>query len=514
MEEQHPISDFSQEDLSLLSQSGISLEEATRQLNLLKRGCASLDIISAASLEQGIFRISQEQMGQYLEGWHDYLMHGERKIVKFVPASGAATRMFQLLYEIEEGKPLTDNQKRFFDHIEEFAFWEELNAACLRNDWRTISKLAETEQYKTIANNLLEKQGLNYGNSPKGMLFFHRYHEQRSRTPIGEHMAEGAMYTKDQEGKVRIHFTVSPEHWDHFKAVVDRCIPYFQDKYGVVYDVSLSVQKDDTRTLALGEDHRPFREKEDHLLLRPGGHGALISNLNEIDAEIVFIKNIDNVLPDHLKSSTVMYKKLLGGILLHVRERIFGYLRQLKKGKTSEGLLNEILDFMEEILCIRHQNREVLQENELIEYIRGKLNRPIRVCGMVLNEGEPGGGPYLIRETDGSTSLQILESSQIGNNKEDQEKMLQGKYFNPVDLCCSLVDFEGKPFDLYQFVNEQTSFISTKSISGKRATILERPGLWNGAMHHWNTLFVEVPLETFSPVKTVLDLLKPEHQGK
>lgn len=512
MEEQDYKEMFFSEDMDQIAENGISWEEIKRQMFRLKKGCPSLSIEAPASLEKGIFRLSLEEIGQYSDVWHDYLQRRERRIVKFVPASGAASRMFQFLYDLKENSPLTEDQQTFFDRIEEFAFWEELNASCLRNDWKTINKLIENQEYKVVANNLLEKQGLNYGNSPKGMLYFHRYSD-RNRTPIGEHMSEGAMYIRDVEGQVRLHFTVSAEHLEHFKAVVDRCIPYFQDKYGVIYDISLSLQKDHTRTIALDAEGKPFRDLDGKLLLRPGGHGSLISNLNELDAEIVFIKNIDNILPDHLKSSTIMYKKLLGGILLEVRERIFGYLKQLKKGKVSEDLLNEVLDFMEQTLCI-YKDRAGMQTDELVEYLWKKLNRPIRVCGMVRNEGEPGGGPYIIREADGSTSLQILESSQIGKDPEDQEKMRMSTHFNPVDLCCMLEDWEGNRFDLTLFVNEETSFITTKNSAGRQCTVLERPGLWNGAMHHWNTLFVEVPLDTFSPVKTVLDLLKSDHQGE
>ena len=283
---------------------------------------------------------------------------------------------------------------------------------------------------------------------------------------------------------------------------------------GCRYEVTYSIQDASTDTIALDvEQGCPFRRDDGKLLLRPGGHGALIGNLSRQDASVVFIKNIDNVTPDYLKSNTVLYKKLLGGILLAVRDRIFGYLQQLRKSKVSRALTEEILSFLDEILCIQVPHADLMSDEELIPKLFSKLNRPIRVCGMVRNEGEPGGGPYLVRESDGTTSLQILESVQVDkNNPEALEVMREGTHFNPVDLCCYIRDYEGRPFDLYRYVNPQTAFISNKSIGGCSLKALELPGLWNGAMHDWNTIFVEVPNDTFTPVKTVLDLLRPEHQ--
>ena len=427
--------------------------------------------------------------------------------------------MFKALYGLPKEEQishddLTPDQQTFVDHLESFAFYEKLSETCLRNNWRTMSKLVESEQYGTIIDNLLDTHGMSYGSLPKGMLLFHDYPNGTKRTPIEEHMVEGALYAQDIHGRVRLHFTVSPEHLEAFRSLVDRRIQSFEDLFGCRYQVTYSVQESSTDTIALDiERGTPFRRADGTLLLRPGGHGTLIGNLGRLDASVVFIKNIDNVTPDHLKSNTVLYKKLLGGILLAVRDRIFGYLQQLKRSKVSKALTEEILTFLDETLCIQIPHAELLSEEELIPKLMSKLNRPIRVCGMVRNEGEPGGGPYLVREADGTTSLQILESVQVDkNNPEALEMMREGTHFNPVDLCCYIRDYEGNPFDLHKYVNPQTAFISEKSVEGRPLKALEHPGLWNGAMHDWNTIFVEVPSDTFTPVKTVLDLLRPEHQ--
>lgn len=510
---------FTPDDLSLLAQRGISPSEAERQLQLLIEGTPYLVIADSAKIERGIVRLEMSEMTQYLDLWHDYLQRSEADVVKFVPASGAASRMFRALYALPKEQTishdeLTSEQQQFVDHLESFAFYEKLSETCLRNNWRTMTKLVESQQYGTIVDNLLDSHGMGYGSLPKGMLLFHDYPDGSKRTPIEEHMVEGALYAQDLHGRVRIHFTVSPEHLEAFRSLVDRRIQIYEDKLGCRYDVTYSIQESSTDTIALDiERGTPFRHADGSLLLRPGGHGTLIGNLSRLDSSVVFIKNIDNVTPDHLKSNTVLYKKLLGGILLAVRDRIFGYLQQIKRSKVSKALIEEILTFLDETLCIQIPHADLLSEEQLIPKLTAKLNRPIRVCGMVRNAGEPGGGPYLVRETDGSTSLQILESVQVDkNNPEALQMMREGTHFNPVDLCCYIRDYEGHPFDLHKYVNPQTAFISEKSVEGRALKALEHPGLWNGAMHDWNTIFVEVPSDTFTPVKTVLDLLRPEHQ--
>ena len=360
-----------------------------------------------------------------------------------------------------------------------------------------------------MANMLFEK-GLNYGQLPKGLLLFHKYPEG-ARTPMEEHLIEGALYGASN-GEAIVHFTVSHEHMSLFKKKVASRADGYAQKFGIKYDISFSEQKPSTDTIAANPDNTPFRNEDGSLLFRPGGHGALIENLNEIDADIIFIKNIDNVVPDRLKQETVDYKQVIAGVLVNLQKLAFRYLNELDKGTPSHDKLREIQHFVEHAFC-RRSDIATLSDPELAEYLKKKLNRPMRVCGVVKNVGEPGGGPFLTYNHDGTISLQILESSQIDkNNKEYMEMFTHGTHFNPVDLVCAVKDYKGQPFDLPKFVDKSTGFISSKSKNGKELKALELPGLWNGAMSDWNTVFVEVPLGTFNPVKTVNDLLRPQHQ--
>lgn len=508
---------FSLEDLEQLQEHGISMEEAMSQIAAIRDGFPYLDIVSSASLEQGIMRVENEQVTSFLNVWEHFLSTAQGKVYKMVPASGAASRMFKDLYSFMDAgysEPRTDAEKTFFTQINNFAFFDRLNEACLRNEWKPISKLIEAGKHKNIVDNLINEKGLNYGNLPKGLLLFHAYPKSK-RTAAEEHLAEGALYAKQKNGKSHVHFTVSPEHRDLFKALIDKSLPAYTEYFGVIFEVTYSEQKASTDTLALTEDNTVFRKSDGSILFRPGGHGALISNLNDLpDADVVFIKNIDNVVPDYYKSSTIINKKLLGGILVQACKETFGYLRILEREHVSRSELDRIADYLSDIYMIKHPDRNSFSDEELKAFLFEKLNRPVRVCGMVRNEGEPGGGPFVVREPDGSTSLQILESTQIDMNRPDQKALFEeGRFFNPVDLVCNIKDYKGKKFDLQKFVNPKTAFISNKSSDGRALKALERPGLWNGAMHHWNTIFVEVPINTFNPVKTVNDLLRSSHQA-
>lgn len=518
---------FSEQDLAQLGQQGVSLEEACRQVHDIRAGFPYLTIQASASLERGIVRLDRDEEAYYMNAWQEYLSKGNADVCKMVPASGAASRMFKSLFafidsDTKDSKEDDKNHKepdspavqRFFDEISHFAFYEKLGLACLRNHWLNLPKLIEEKRYVQVVKTLLGEKGLNYGQLPKGMLLFHRY-PKGACTSAEEHLVEGALYARNADGRVRVHFTVSPEHRSHFEATLEAVRPFFEDKYGVYYDITYSEQKPSTDTLALTPEGELFRKADGSILFRPGGHGVLISNLADLDADIVFIKNIDNVVPDHLKAETVMSKKLLGGILIKLREQVYAYTKLLEKGRASSSQLQEISNFFRTTLCI--DVPEMLDESsgELQEWLHSKLDRPIRVCGMVRNQGEPGGGPFLIREADGSTSLQILESSQINMSDDEQRAFFEaGGYFNPVDLVCSLRNHKGEKYDLNEYVNPKTAFLASKSQSGRELVALERPGLWNGAMHHWTTVFVDVPIETFNPVKEVNDLLRPEHQGK
>lgn len=501
-------------DLKLLADKGISEKQIEEQLACFVKGFPFLEIAASASVEKGILVISKEEQAAYMDAWDAYLAKN-KKIVKFVPASGAASRMFKNLYEFLSAgyeEPSNAFEKKFFDEIEHFAFYEALNAVCLENEEKDIPALIAAGNYKAVVANLLEPKGLNYGQLPKGLLLFHSY-PQLVRTAMEEHLAEGAMYAKNNAGEVNIHFTVSPEHKELFEKLVTEKKPAYEEKFSVKYDISFSVQKPSTDTIAADMENNPFRDKNGRLLFRPGGHGALIENLNDVDADVVFVKNIDNVVPDTFKCSTVIYKKVIAGVLVSLQERIFNYLEMIDSGKYTHDQVEEMIHFLQNDLCVKNPETKLLEDAELILYIKNKLLRPLRVCGMVKNVGEPGGGPFLSVNPDGTVSPQILESSQIDLKDPAKKAMFeQGTHFNPVDLVCALKNYKGEKFNLPDYVDKNTGFISCKSKDGRELKALELPGLWNGAMSDWNTVFVEVPIETFNPVKTVNDLLRREHQ--
>lgn len=501
-------------DLEQLKAKGISETQIEEQLASFVKGFPFLEIAASASMEQGILVVSKEEQAAYMDAWDAYLAKN-KKIVKFVPASGAASRMFKNLYEFlsaDYNEPNTAFETKFFGEINKFAFYDALNAKCLENEEKDIPALLAAGEYKAIVSNLLEAKGLNYGQLPKGLLLFHTY-PGKVRTAMEEHLAEGAMYAKNNAGEVNIHFTVSPEHKALFEKLVEEKKGEYEEKFSVKYDISFSVQKPSTDTVAADMENQPFRDKNGRLLFRPGGHGALIENLNDVDADVVFIKNIDNVVPDSFKCSTVIYKKVIAGVLVTLQEKIFEYLKKIESGKYSHEEVEEMIHFLQNDLCIRNPETKFLEDAELILYIKGKLLRPLRVCGMVKNVGEPGGGPFLAVNPDGTVSLQVLESSQIDMNDPAKKAMFEkGTHFNPVDLVCAVKDYKGQKYNLPDYVDKNTGFISYKSKDGRELKALELPGLWNGAMSDWNTVFVEVPIETFNPVKTVNDLLRPEHQ--
>ncbi|MBR1630712.1 MAG: DUF4301 family protein, partial [Paludibacteraceae bacterium] len=428
------------------------------------------------------------------------------QILKFVPASGAASRMFKNLFEYLSSQEDTPFISQFFRDIHQFAFFESLNEVCLRNEGKDIDELIAQGQRVDVVKNLLTAGGLNYGNLPKGLLLFHSY-TSGARTPALEHLVEGAMYANDGKA-VNLHFTVSHEHLELFRQHIHQHVADYQEKYGVLFNVSFSEQKPSTDTIAANPDGTPFRNADGTLLFRPGGHGALIENLNDCDADIIFVKNIDNVVPDRLKEPTVRYKQMLAGLLVSLQKQTFAYLAELEHEDISDAKLQVIRQFCEQRLCNHFDGYDQLTHDQQVDYLRRKLNRPMRVCGMVKNEGEPGGGPFITRNADGSYSPQILESSQIA----DKTLMAQATHFNPVDLVCATRDYQGHKFDLPKHVDPQTGFISNKSKDGRELLALELPGLWNGAMSDWNTIFVEVPVSTFNPVKTVNDLLREQHQ--
>lgn len=505
---------LTQEDKDLLAKKGISEQQIAEQLACFEKGFPFLKLFAAASVEnRGIMLADENARKTYLAAWDAY-MEGDKKIVKFVPASGAASRMFKNMFEFlgaDYDVPTTDFEKKFFSNIKNFAFYADLDEACVKNNGKGIDALISEGNYKAVVANLLEAAGLNYGALPKGLLKFHKY-ENGVRTPLEEHLVEGALYAAGKSGEVNVHFTVSTEHRELFAKLVDEKVAQYAAKYGVKYNISFSEQKPSTDTVAADMENKPFRDNG-KLLFRPGGHGALIENLNDLDADVVFIKNIDNVVPDRLKADTVTYKKLLAGVLVTLQKQAFEYMELLDSGHYRHDELENIVRFVQQQLHCRKDDIKDLEDTDLVIYLRKKLNRPMRVCGMVKNVGEPGGGPFLAYNPDGSVSLQILESSQIDMNDPEKKAMFEkGTHFNPVDLVCAVRDYKGNKFNLLNYVDKATGFISYKSKGGKELKALELPGLWNGSMSDWSTVFVEVPLSTFNPVKTVNDLLREQHQ--
>ena len=504
---------FTQEDLKQIESKGITVAQVESQLEDFKNGFPFLKLKSAAAIGNGILACNDAECDSYISAWESYKSEG-KDIVKFVPASGAASRMFKDLFAFADAAydvPTTDFEKKFFEHIRQFAFFCQLNDACVKNQGCGIDELLQKGQYKAVVNNLLGEEGLNYGQLPKGLLEFHTYADV-SRTPVEEHLVEGALYA-GSKGVVAIHFTVSHEHRALFEQKIKSVLPIYEKEFGVKYEVSMSEQLPSTDTIAANVDNTPFRDDKGRLVFRPGGHGALIANLNKIDADIVFVKNIDNVVPDRIKDDTVKYKKVLAGVLVSLQKQAFEYLEQLESGTYSHDTLEKIIRFVQRNLCCRNEDIKNLEDADLVIYLKNKLNRPMRVCGVVKNVGEPGGGPFLTYNSDGSVSSQILESSQIDkSNQEYVDMFVKGTHFNPVDLVCALKNYKGEKYDLTRYVDKSTGFISSKSKSGRELKALELPGLWNGAMSDWNTVFVEVPLSTFNPVKTVNDLLREQHQ--
>lgn len=499
---------FSSTDLEQIAAQGTTTQTVDQQIRHFIDGFPFLHVIRAATVGDGIIRVPDEQLTRYIRQFDEQAP--DLALLKFVPASGAATRMFKSLFAALEGK--TDKATNaFFAQLTDFAFYDELKEA-MRHDGLDLDKAVADQDYQSVLTYLLTDKGLDYGSLPKGLLKFHNYADG-PRTPVEEHLVEGAAYA-NSDGRVRLHFTVSPEHRSRFEALIQHELADYESWLGVEFEVTFSEQKKATDTISVNPDNTPFRNADGSLLFRPAGHGALIENLNDIDADLVFIKNIDNVVPDELKETTVTYKKVLATVLLDAQKQLFRLQELLDAEAVSEGYLTEADAFLQTTLCVTPPANFVsLSEAEKLAYYRQKLDRPIRACGMVKNVGEPGGGPFWAKNADGSVSLQVVESAQIDMDNAEQKTLFeQATHFNPVDLVCSLKNRHGEKYNLPDFRDPLTGFITAKSKDGKDLKAQELPGLWNGAMADWNTLFVEVPLITFNPVKTVNDLLRAEHQ--
>ena len=476
---------FTEQDLKQIAAHGLSVEAVERQIENFRRGFPSLQVVSAASPADGIVVLTAEQAAAYAAKYEG--RDASVTVAKFVPASGAATRMFKELFEFVNEDKRGKGIDTLLQNIEKFAFYPELKEV-----------VADFSDEKAVVSAII-KQGLGYGSLPKGLVTFHSY-ENGARKAVEEHLVEGALYGA-ADGVVRLHFTVSPEHEAAFRALLDEKTSKYETLFGVKYDISFSQQKSSTDTIAVNPDNTPFRTDSGELLFRPAGHGALLENLNEIDASIIFVKNIDNVTTDALRADTVLYKKALAGLLLELQTETFAQLAALKAGNAD---LAAVAEFIQSKLCVK------LPENYDAALLEKLLSRPIRVCGMVRNEGEPGGGPFWVANSDGTQTLQIAESSQIA--AEDMHLMKDATHFNPVDLVCGVYAADGTKYNLLDYTDPATGFISSKSSGGRDLRAQELPGLWNGAMADWSTIFVDVPISTFSPVKVVQDLLRPQHQ--
>lgn len=510
---------LTKEDLKLLQIKGIDPKSIDIQISRFKNGFPYIKLAKPAMIKDGIHAFGPKEV-QRLADYYNLNYKGY-EVLKFVPASGAASRMFKNLFEYSTLQTEEERQKifakdkslhSFFEKLTSFAFYPDLVAELAKNEFSVEECLAKHD-YSTIIDYLLTEKGLNYANLPKGLLVFH-YYEDGTRMAMEEHLVEGANYCKGKQNRVAVHFTISPEHADKFIDEINRRKSKYEKAFNITYEITFSIQKSSTDTIAVDLQNKPSREKDGSLLFRPSGHGALIENLNDREGEIIFIKNIDNVVPDKLKADTYLYKRLIGGYLIHLQEIIFEYLEALEKGNIDDLDIKAILKFArKELSLIPAVDFNSLSHIEKIDYLFNKLNRPTRVCGMVKNEGEPGGGPFWVENNDGELSLQIVESLQIDMNDARQKEIFgQATHFNPVDLVCGVMDYKGRNFDLREYVDTSTGFISVKSKDGRSLKAQELPGLWNGAMADWNTAFVEVPITTFNPVKTVNDLLRKEHQ--
>ncbi|MFD1094796.1 DUF4301 family protein [Salegentibacter chungangensis] len=513
---------LSEKDILQIKEKGLTTEEVERQIEIFKRGNIKVDIREAATVGKGISEYSEARKKNFIgtfEARKDQL-----KVMKFVPASGAATRMFKALHNFVNefhpdkeslreylDKKENQNLQRFFTKIDQLPFYEMAQEKAKENHSDFEDKTSD-EQRLLLVETMLYSNGLDLSNYPKGLVPFHKYDDHLA-TAFEEHLYGASLYL-DVNGKTSLHFTVAEGDKEKFEKEFEAIKDRLEKDRNTKFEISYSYQDPKTDTIAVDDHNEPFRTKDGKLFFRPGGHGALIENLNQQDADLVFIKNIDNVVVKQSIGDVVEYKKMLGGNLLELQEQIFRYLKELTDhSEFKDEFLSEIKDFLETKLCAKIQEFESLSTSEKVKALQDKLDRPLRVCGMVKNEGEPGGGPFLVKNKDGEVSLQIIEGAQIDKDNPEQLKIArEATHFNPVDIVCGIHNFKGEAFDLQEFVDPEMSFIADKTKDGKPLKALERPGLWNGGMAKWNTVFVEVPVSTFNPVKTVADLLKSTHQ--
>ncbi|PQV51661.1 uncharacterized protein DUF4301 [Jejuia pallidilutea] len=514
---------FTEKDIDQIHDKGITLDQVNAQINRLKNGMTHSDLLSAATINRGIHAFQNEEIAPIIQLYEN--KKEQLNIVKFVPASGAATRMFKFLFQfLKRFNTAKDDIKKYVEkygdslidvfmaNLKTFPFYGEVMNK-IKEETPNFKALSEAEQYYVFVKTMLDENGLNYSFFPKGLLPFHKYGNTYI-TAFEEHLYEATLYASS-EGKANLHFTVSEKHHDYFLKELQKIKPCLEQSTNVTFNVSFSYQKEATETLALTKDGKVFRNEDGSILFRPGGHGALLENLNDLDADIVFIKNIDNIVVKEKNKEYSKYKKLLAGVLLRAQNQVFNYLNQLDKGDFDDADITAMAYFLRKQLSVYlDSDFGDLSFEKKAAYLREKFNRPIRVCGMVKNEGEPGGGPFWVKDANGEISLQIVEFAQIDFSKKGQQSTVyKATHFNPTDLVCGMKNYKGESFNLLDFVDSEAAFITMKTQNGVDMQVLELPGLWNGSMAHWNSIFVEVPVETFNPVKTVSDLLKPAHQA-
>ncbi|WP_037317591.1 DUF4301 family protein [Salegentibacter sp. Hel_I_6] len=516
--------EFSEIDILQIEEKGLSTQEVERQIQIFERGNIKVDIQQAATLGNGIFAYNVEEQKKLIQTFED--KKDKLGLLKFVPASGAATRMFKAFHNFAndfdpESESLRDYLDRkedkslqlFFEKIEKLPFYDAAYKKAKENH-SDFSEKSNDQQNLVLVKTMLYENGLGLSDLPKGLVPFHSYNDFTA-TAFEEHLHSAAKYLS-VNGVTKLHFTVAEGDKEKFEDEFEKIKERVEEVTQTKFEISYSYQDPKTDTIAVDRENNPFRDEDNKMFFRPGGHGALIENLNQQEADLIFIKNIDNVVVATNLPKVVEMKEMLGGKLIALQEQVFEYMQNLDGGNNSEAKLDEIADFLESELFVKVTSTFAkFTGEEKTQYLCRKLDRPLRVCGMVKNEGEPGGGPFLVKNEDGEISLQIIEGAQIDQDNEEQLRILNNStHFNPVDIVCSLKNHKGENFDLHNYVDENMSFIANKTKDGKPLKALERPGLWNGGMAYWNTVFVEVPVETFNPVKTVAGLLKPSHQAK
>lgn len=517
--------EFTAADREQMEALGINESRVWEQIDIFRRNAFYVHLKSPCTLRNGVRTLSDSEIKRFLHLHREAERRG--RFSKFVPASGAATRMFQSLLQIyhmpqylmshaelleraERGVAVAQDFVRFIDNVRRFAFANDLEKALTR-DGHDLDRLLCDRRFQAVLEYLLTERGLNYSSLPKGLLKFHRYRGE-CRTAFEEHLAESYSYAGNGGGGCSVHFTVSPEHETDFRKLWERVTPIYAERYGCLFDVSFSHQCSSTDTIAVDMEDRPFRDHTGRLVFRPGGHGSLLKNLNALRGDLVFVKNIDNLVPDRLKKPTIHWKCVLGGFLAEVQERVHTLVRRMRDG-AAPGVVEEATLLASRELAVRlPEGFAQWPRNRRHTFLLDRLDRPIRVCGVVANTGEPGGAPFWVEDATGTVTLQIVEKAQVDFSSQEQTEIWNAStHFNPVDLVCGLKDPDGKPYDLNQYIDPAAVFISRKSKGGKDLKALELPGLWNGAMAGWITIAVEVPHLTFNPVKTIFDLLRPEH---